>query len=75
MWQIMEELARQREREIAARTRSLLLTHHPAGEPTRPNRSERGRATLPALSLDKWRRWSAKPDQVHCSRAAALGGC
>ena len=83
MWQIMEELAHQREREIAARTRSLLLTHHPAsqsstqqGQSSRRNRSEPGRTKLPPLSLGKWRHWVARgSNEVHCSRAAATGAC
>lgn len=75
MYYHIEEIANQREREIAARTRSPLFTHHPAGEPVRRARSERGGLKLSALSLGKWRHWAAKPDQVHCSRAAALAGC
>lgn len=82
MWQIMEELAYQREREMAARTRSLLVTHHPATEPARAvrrnrsDRSERGRTKLPPLSFGKWRHWSARQrNEVHCSRAATLAGC
>ena len=83
MWQIMEELAQQREREIAARTRSLLLTHHSATEPTarrarsaRRNRSETGGTTLTPLSFGKWAHWAARGrNEVHCSRAAATGAC
>lgn len=76
---MMEELANQREREIAARTRSPLFTHHPAGDAIgwpRSERSERGGSMLPALSFGKWRHWGARADQVHCSRAAGVaGGC
>lgn len=80
MWQILEELAQQREREIVARTRSLLVTHHPATQPTtrsvRRNRSERGGTKLPPLRFGKWRHWAARSsDEVYCSRAAATGAC
>jgi len=77
-----EELARQREREIVARTRSPLATHYLAGwseqsgRPVRRNRSERGRAKLPPLVFGKWRHWAARGgNEVHCSRAAATGTC
>lgn len=77
-----EELARQREREIVARALSPLATHYLAarseqsGRSARRNRSERGRAKLPPLSIGKWRRWAARVgNEVHCSRAAATGAC
>ena len=83
MWQIMEELAHQREREVAARTRSLLITHHPATQPATGsawsvlrNRTETGRTKLPPLSFGKWRQWAARgSDEVHCNRASAMGAC
>jgi hypothetical protein len=74
MYYLIEEMANQREREIVARTRSPLFTHHPATAevgPARSRRSERG--GLPALSWGKWRHWATRPD-VHCSRAAATAG-
>lgn len=72
----IEEMAMQREREIAARTRSPLFTHHPATEPTRRSertRTEHGGLRLKALSWGKWRHW-AHPQEVHCSRAAGVTG-
>ena len=74
---MMEEIANQREREIAARSRSPLFTQQPSGGPlwpSRAGRSERGRVRLPRLSLGKWRHWAAGPEQVHCSRAASVAG-
>ena len=65
MYYLIEEMANQREREIVARTRSPLFTHHPATVDVR-----RG---LPALSWGKWRHWATRPD-VYCSRAAATAG-
>lgn len=79
---LIEELARQREREIVARTRSPLITHYLAAQSAqsarsvRRNRSERGRAKVPPLSFGKWRHWAARGrNEVHCSRAAATGVC
>jgi hypothetical protein len=76
MWYMMEQLANQREREIAARTRAPLFATEPRPGRTvaRPVRTKRTRGTLPALSFGKWRHWAARPEQVHCSRAAALAG-
>lgn len=82
MWYLMESVANQREREIAARTRSPLFGIQAQLERERPTRvaarrrPESGRLRLPALSWGKWRHWAARPDGVHCSRAASLvGGC
>lgn len=83
MWQIMEELAHQRERDIVASTRSLLVTHHPATElstrrawSARRNRAETGRTQLPPLSFAKWRQWATRGrGEVHCNRASAMGAC
>lgn len=77
---LIEELARQREREIAARTRSPLVTHDLTartaqfGRTVQRSRSERGRAKVPPLSIAKWRHWAARGrNEVHCSRASANG--
>lgn len=77
MWYLMEAVANQREREIAARTRAPLFTEGSVSPRRwREGRAESGKVRLPALSLGKWRHWAAKPNQVHCSRAASLaGGC
>jgi hypothetical protein len=87
MWYLMEDLANQREREISARTRAPLFTRQLAAgkhDTARRNRSrsgssrtdrgKRGRVPLPALSLGKWRHWAARPEQVHCTRAASITG-
>ncbi|HET6627067.1 MAG TPA: hypothetical protein VFG63_11830 [Nocardioidaceae bacterium] len=83
MYYLMEELAMQREREIAARTRASLFTQQPAGGPLWPARRSRwnrsmgereGTLRLPALSWGKWRHWAARPHEVHCSRAASIAG-
>lgn len=80
---LMEELANQRERELAARTRSPLFTQQPAGRPpwpARAARSERGRVRLPRpsrLLLGRWRRRAAEPGPVRrggpCGAAGAAG--
>jgi hypothetical protein len=67
MWYLMDDIANQREREIAARTRAPLFVQHSGAGPS-------WRVRLPALSLGKWRHWSAAPDRVHCSRAASIAG-
>lgn len=77
---LIEELVRQREREIAARTRSPLVTHDLTartaqfGRTVQRSRSERGRAKVPPLSIAMWRHWAARGrNEVHCSRASATG--
>jgi hypothetical protein len=87
MWYLMDELANQREREITARTRAPLFTRQSLAEQqrltrqdqrsashARADRGQKGWVKLPALSLGKWRHWSAGPDAVHCSRAASITG-
>jgi hypothetical protein len=67
----LEEMAQQREREIARRTRSPLFTHHPANEPVRSRRDERGGVRL---SLGGWWRRGARRQDATCRRAAAWSG-
>ncbi len=86
MW-YMEDVANQREREIAARTGAPLFTRQPTSGRRWPapknlgaarragvDRSQAGRVKLPRLSSGKWRHWAAGPDHVHCSRAASIAG-
>ncbi len=66
----LEEMAQQREREIARRTRSPLFTHHPDTEPVRSRRSERGGVRL----LGAWWHRGARRKGATCSRGAAWSG-
>ena len=75
MYYLMEELARERERELAARTRAPLFAQDLRPVRGSAVRGRRGARRLPALSVGKWRHWAARgAGEVHCSRAASLAG-
>lgn len=74
MYYLMEQLARQREHEIASRTHAPLFTDGRGRSSWMWSRPEESRRNVPSL-LEKWRSRRAKPE-VDCSRAAAwAGGC
>ena len=74
MYHFIEAMAFQREREIAARTRSGLFARQAElGRTRRYARSERGRVRIPSVSAEGWRRW-ARRDEVRCNRAQAVAG-
>ena len=70
MYYYIEEMAFQREREIAARTRSPLFAQQVQ---LAQRRTERGHVRMPSFSFDAWRRWAHR-DEVRCTRAAAVAG-
>lgn len=74
MYHFIEEMAYQREREIAARTRSGLFARQAElSHERRQARSERGHVRIPSPSMEGWRRW-ARRTEVRCTRAAAVTG-
>lgn len=74
MYHFIEEMAFQRERELAARTGSGLFAQQAQlAQARHQSRSERGHARVPSFSFGAWRRWAHR-DEVRCNRAAAVAG-